>query len=228
MKIKNLLRKLILLLSSNIKTIRLLLIIDNYLYKIVSQSSVKVNKGIHPKHDIVRYNKWFASKIKKNWIILDIGCGHGYLTKYISNHCKQVIGIEINQKDHLTAKKINSNSNITYINADATTYDYNQIGNIDCIILSNVLEHIEYRKEFFKEIITKLNKKIHILIRVPSIERDWYDVYKKNLGIDYRLDSTHFIEYTKEEFFNEIKSFGLALVSFEMNFGEFYAVCKKE
>ena len=221
-------RFLILTFSSNLLIVKILLIIDNYIYKIVSQSSVIINKGIHPKHAIIKYNQWFEKNLKKNWVVLDIGCGHGHLTKYLSNYCKKIIGIEIVKKDYEKAKKINQSSNITYINADATLYDYDNLEKIDCIVLSNVLEHIKERNNFFKIINKKIKKKYTILIRVPAIERDWYAVYKKNLGIDYRLDSTHYIEYTKKELIKEIESFGLFLESLEMNFGEFYAICKKK
>ena len=64
------------------------------------------------------------------------------------------------------------------------------------------------------------------LIRVPTIERDWLAPYKKQLQIEYRLDRTHEIEDTREEFLTEVSEAGLCIETFDVRFGEFYAVCK--
>ena len=58
------------------------------------------------------------------------------------------------------------------------------------------------------------------------IDRDWLSVYKKNIGIDYRLDPTHFTEYTLSDFQKEIKDANLELESYKIRFGEIYAICK--
>jgi hypothetical protein len=55
-------------------------------------------------------------------------------------------------------------------------------------------------------------------------ERDWRVPLKKELGIDYRLDSTHFIEYTEIEFREEIHRAGYKIDKFVVNWGEFWAV----
>ena len=73
----------------------------------------------------------------------------------------------------------------------------------DVIILSNVLEHIENRIEFLQKIKNLAPK---ILIRVPMINRDWITLYKKELGVEWRLDKTHYIEYTLESSKQKLKS----------------------
>lgn len=47
---------------------------------------------------------------------------------------------------------------------------------------------------------------------------------KREIGVDYRLDNTHYIEYTNEEFEQEIKAAGLKIVSAKVNWGEIWAV----
>ena len=91
------------------------------------------------------------------------------------------------------------------------------------------MEHIEQRIVFLKKITDQINnKKIKILIRVPTIEREWLAVYKKSLRSEYRLDKTHCIEYTEYEFKKEIQEAGLKIVSFEKKFGEFFVECKND
>jgi len=68
--------------------------------------------------------------------------------------------------------------------------------------LSNILEHIENRVKFLNKIKNLAPK---ILIRVPMINRDWITLYKKELGVEWRLDKTHYIEYTLESFEKELE-----------------------
>ena len=53
------------------------------------------------------------------------------------------------------------------------------------------------------------------------INRSWLPLYKKSLGLEYRLDWGHFIEYTLETFQNEIKDSGLKSISYDIQFGKF-------
>ena len=96
-------------------------------------------------------------------------------------------------------------------------------GKFDVIILSNVLEHIEERVAFLKQVKNKASK---FLIRVPMINRDWITPYKKELGVEYRLDPTHFIEYTMESFQDELEKAGFAVYSYTIQFGEIWAITK--
>ena len=65
------------------------------------------------------------------------------------------------------------------------------------------------------------------LIRVPMLSRSWIDVYKKELGLEYRLDKTHFIEYTFEGFKEELSRAGLKVLDYSIQFGEIWAVVVK-
>ena len=46
---------------------------------------------------------------------------------------------------------------------------------------------------------------------------------KKEMGVEYRLDDTHYIEYTQEEFFSELANAGLAVESYQVRWGEIWA-----
>jgi hypothetical protein len=55
-------------------------------------------------------------------------------------------------------------------------------------------------------------------------ERDWQVPLKKELGIPYTLDPTHQIEYTEDEFKEEIYNAGFKIKELCINWGEFWAV----
>lgn len=65
------------------------------------------------------------------------------------------------------------------------------------------------------------------LIRVPLINRSWLSIYKKELGIEYRLSKSHYIEYTLQSFKNEIESAGFKICSYSIQFGEIWAIVEK-
>ena len=190
----------------------------NFCYKVISFLSVKYEGGIHPKHRLLNYHQFFIDNIEKDSKVLDVGCGSGELSFDLAKKALMVVGIDLNQKYLERAKEKNKTENIEYILGDATSYNFNN--KFDIVVLSNVLEHIENRTDFFKKIKPLASK---FLIRVPMLNRDWISLYKKEMGVEYRLDKTHFVEYTKEDFEKEMGEASLEIEKIEINFGEIYA-----
>ena len=183
--------------------------------------------GLHPKHRLMRYHDWFSSKLRKDWDILDIGCGNGALAYDMKSACRSVIGIDINSANIDRAKSQFSRTGITYICADALEYEFEN--GFNAVVLSNVLEHIDKRVEFLKKIYANQDKKNPpvLLLRVPMITRDWISLYKKEIGVEWRLDRTHFTEYTLEQIVDEMSRAGFEIESYDVQFGEFYGVLRK-
>ena len=223
----NIKKKIFKLLSIKIIFLSLLKL-DTFLYKLISAIAVIKNKGIHPKHSIINYEKWFLDELDNTDIVLDIGCNTGGMAKILSRKVEFVYGIEI-EKDHIkNANKFNAAENIQYICSDATTFDYSTLAKkISVITLSNVLEHIDERKKILDTLCQNVNieHNLRFLIRVPLIERDWLAVYKKELNIDYRLDRTHVLEYTLDIFKEEMIKSNLKINYYKIKFGELYASC---
>ncbi len=192
--------------------------LHRFLNNEISRLAVKVNDNIHPKHRITNYHQFFLDNIEENSSVLDIGCGLGIVAYKIAKKAKKVVAIDINKKTIQFAKQNYNRSNIVYINADATKHKFDD--SFDIIILSNVLEHLKDRINFLKRI-KKLGNLI--LIRVPMINRDWLPLYEKELGLEYRLDLTHYIEYTLESFKKEMDDAGLKISFYSIQFGEIWA-----
>lgn len=209
--------------------IKQVLKMHNVLYKIAGRFSIILNDGVHVKHRILKYKEWFLENIQPGWVVVDVGCNTGMLPDLLSTKAEFVYGIEINPELIEEAKKVRYKKNIEYICADATEFDYKGCREVDCITLSNVLEHIEDRIPFLKRIISQVNWKTEqkiVLIRVPSIEREWITLYKKDMGVEWKLDKTHFTEYTIEGFCKEMDHAGLFVENLIVRFGEIYVVCK--
>ena len=203
--------------------LKLYIKLHNYLYKRISSLAVRINKGIHPKHRILNYHKFFLDQIEKNSLILDIGCGIGIVAYDIAQKAKFVVGIDNNAKSIEIASNQYQKENIKYIIGDATTYDFNE--KFDNIILSNVLEHIKDRILFLNRIKSKAD---YILIRVPVLNRSWLPLYKKELGFEYRLDKTHHIEYTIDSFQKELEEADLKILNISIQYGEIWAKVERK
>ena len=144
------------------------------------------------------------------------GSGHNYDAVYNMLYGPNIVDIS---KDAIKfARERFGRENIKYFIGDATIYDFDET--FDYIILSNVLEHIKDRITFLKKI-SPLAK--YILIRVPMINRSWLPLYKKQLGMEYKLDPTHYIEYTYDTFLKEIDSGGFKIIDYSIQFGEIWA-----
>lgn len=201
--------------------LKIALRLHNDLYRIASKLAVLNEGGLHPKHRLMKYHDFFIDHVSTSDRVLDIGCGNGALAADIAKKAKQVIGIDIREKNKQAWLK-HTKPNLTLLVADATTYAPTTA--VDVVVLSNVLEHIEHRKEFLDHI---KHLAPTFLIRVPMIDRDWITLYKKELGVEYRLDKTHFIEYTLKTFTSELAEAGFTIKNYSVQFGEIWAVVIK-
>lgn len=202
--------------------LKLSLKFSNFNYKLISYLAIKNEGGIHPKHRLLKYHNFFLNNISLDDNVLDIGCGNGELAFDVAKKAKNVVAVDIDPEKIDAAKTKHVGQNIKYKIADATK-DLNE-EKYDVIMLSNVLEHIENRVEFLEKIKPLADK---FLIRVPTFDRDWVPLYKKELGIEWRLDLTHYIEFTEKTFREEIFAAGLKIESLYVQFGEIYSVIKK-
>ncbi|MFH0853287.1 MAG: class I SAM-dependent methyltransferase [bacterium] len=196
---------------------KIFIFLSNYSYYKISSLAVRLNNGVHPKHRIIDYHKFFVDNVSTTDVVIDIGCGKGDNTYDIAKKAKQVTGIDFSSNNINFAQKHYTRENLTFIIGDAVKHNFKN--RFDKIVLSNVLEHIEDRTSFLS--------KLHdisdvILIRVPLISRDWLTIYKKENNFEYRLDKTHFIEYTHDALKQELEAAGWKMENYSIQFGEIW------
>lgn len=102
-------------------------------------------------------------KIEKNQKFLEIGCAQGYYLKEALKKTDEVTGIEINKEFVAEAKK-NVPKAKTYVgNAEKTTLKEKY----DFILCTEVLEHLENRKNGIEELKRLCSKDGLVVITVP-------------------------------------------------------------
>jgi SAM-dependent methyltransferase len=203
--------------------LRLLLALDNVLYRYTSLAAVRYGGGLHPKHRLTAYHDFFARHIGDGERVLDIGCGLGVVDyDVVTRTGAFVTGVDHDAAAIAHAQQRYRHERLRFVVGDAWTAAAGQA--FDVVVLSNVLEHLDDRAEFLTTIRMKIAPR-RLLIRVPLFERDWRVPLKAELGVDYRLDPTHRIEYREAEFRDDVRRGGFAVLEAEIRWGEIWAVC---
>jgi 2-polyprenyl-3-methyl-5-hydroxy-6-metoxy-1,4-benzoquinol methylase len=122
-------------------------------------------------------------------MIVDIGCGYGMISYMLSftSEKRNILGIDYDSdKIRLANNCISKNERISFVAADAVTYNY---PNSDVFLLSDVLHYIpeEKQDELLTNCISHLNPGGIIMIRDAD-----KDLKKRHLGTRYtEFFSTH-------------------------------------
>ena len=103
--------------------------------------------------------------------ILDIGCSFGWFEKYaVENGCKEIIGIDTNEKDLSNAKNQIKDKNVKFLKRsvlDLSDFDKNYF---DIVAMWEVLEHIPKNTEekVFQEIARVLKHGGRLFLSTPN------------------------------------------------------------
>jgi hypothetical protein len=98
-------------------------------------------------------------------------------------------------------------------------------GAFDAVVLSNVLEHLVERASLLRKWREWYGAR-RFLIRVPAFDREWRVPWKKELGVEWRLDPTHETEYTQEQLRGELREAGLEVNELVARWGEYWVEAK--
>jgi len=200
--------------------------LEDGLLRVINERALALGGGVHPKHRLTRYHDFFIDRLKDGDHVLDVGCSYGAVARDVakSHPSISVVGIDLNAENLECAKNHPENPpNLKFFLGDATKNVPD--GSFNVVILSNVLEHIDDRSGFLIALRQKTQCK-KLLIRVPCFERDWSLPLRRELGVNYFSDSDHKIEYTRDEFENEMRRSNLKIGEILFQWGEIWAtVC---
>lgn len=154
---------------------------------------------------LARYK--FTLKFVKNKVVLDAGCGTGYGADYLSNVCKEIIGIDISESAIRYARTHFQKDNLKYevINLTGLTF---QNSTFDIVCCLDVIEHIEDYKKAIQEIYRVLKSDGLFVISTPNKK-----IFSDNKPIP--PNPHHIREFYLSDFqgilrsyFDEVKTYG--------------------
>ena len=156
---------------------------------------------------------FFVKKyISTEKLILDIGCSSGdLLIKLKDNHYSNLYGIDSSKNAINNCKEKNLND-VQIMNASKLEFPDNHF---DCIIASNIIEHIEDDNSTIIEWHKKLKPNGILIIMVPAFSWLWSTHDEKN---------HHFRRYSKKIFLHLLHNFNNIKVSY-WNFFLFIPFC---
>ena len=203
--------------------------LKNKLEWVINERSIAYDSGIHPKHRLTNYHDFFIDRINDGEIILDVGCGQAIVAASIAAARKKsmVIGIDINADNISKGRNLIEEKNLRNVKLISGDINDQEELNVDKVIISNVLEHIDNRIEFIENI-KSITKAEYFLIRVPMFERDWQIPLMRELGINYFSDNDHKIEHSINEFEKEMLASKLIIKEMKTLWGEIWVNCVNE
>ncbi|MBI3506459.1 MAG: class I SAM-dependent methyltransferase [Proteobacteria bacterium] len=202
--------------------LRLLFTLQSRLDTLIGTTAVGYGEGIHPKHRIMRYHDFFVERVRAGERVLDVGSGNGYLAHKLATEADAtVVGVEIVAANLAKARARFVHPKLEFREADVTRALPAEP--FDVVVMSNVLEHLPARVELLAGL-ARTTGAARFLIRVPCFDRDWTVPLRKELGLDWRMDSTHETEYTMQSFRDEMALAGFEIVESRRLWGEIWAV----
>lgn len=113
--------------------------------------------------------------LSKSDVVLDYGCGPGFVSKAISPHVKRVFSCDISTGALACAEIINGAENITYLTADEKGLSKIPDGSIDVVVSFAVVQHLS--DEIFEIVLENCRRKLKkggkVVFQIQLIDETW-------------------------------------------------------
>jgi SAM-dependent methyltransferase len=206
------------------RAVRELLVSYDDVYQALDRAAIAYDGGVHVKHRLTRYHDFFVQRVRPGERVLDIGSGKGELAFDLATRAgATVVGVD-NDPSHLSfARERHAHERVEFLEGDVLRDLPN--GHFDVVVLSNVLEHLEPRVEFLRQVLESATPH-RILVRVPVYARDWTVPLKAEVGLRAYWEPDHAIEYAPETLRDELAEAGLEISELILVWGEIWAVAE--
>jgi len=162
---------------------------------------------IHYEH-LHRYN--FASQFVHSKTVLDLACGEGYGSALLSESASKVVGVDIDKKTILHAKKSYKKTNLEFKIGSITEIPILGNEKFDVIVCFEAIEHIEDHKKLLLEVKRLLKTNGLFIVSTPNkltytkLSTEKNPFHKKELYL-------HELQSLLHKNFKEVKIYGQSL-----------------
>ncbi len=121
-------------------------------------------------HDERRVREYILSKIPSSArTVLDVGCGRAWIAKELINNKDFICSLDISYTNPAHALELYPSDNHSAVVADALALPFRD-NSFDCIVSSEVIEHIEEPERFITELFRCLKPNGKLIITTPYKE----------------------------------------------------------
>ena len=163
---------------------------------------------IHPKHLVdVPGHAWYVEHLRPDDVVLDLGCGNGMHTARAASIAVTVIGMDYYSEYLDVARAVFSTPHLAFLEANVTRRLPFPDAHFTAVLCLDVIEHLVPRQAVLREIARVLTPDGVLLISAPNRATTW----RRRLveaGLFSFSDPDHKVEYTREEFCNELAEAG--------------------
>jgi SAM-dependent methyltransferase len=205
--------------------VRELLVTYDDVYRELDRAAIAYDDGVHVKHRLTGYHDFFVEHVRPGERVLDIGSGKGELAfDLVGRAGASVVGVDHDRRHLAFARAHYQHERLEFREGDVLASM--PAGHFDVVVLSNVLEHLEPRVAFLRQVLESATPQ-RILVRVPVYARDWTVPLKHEVGLLAYWDVDHEIEYDEQGFRNELGDAGLEVTELVLAWGEIWAVAER-
>lgn len=176
--------------------------------------------GIHARIRNARVINACESLDLKEYQVLDLGSGHGYVLYWMALHYPQATmeGIDIDQQQVEECENIAQSIGLSNLHFKGGTFESLPDQSLyDLVISIDVLEHVEDDTGMLRKIAEVLRPGGTAVIHVPlrhQLQQRIFPVFKKHTVNDHIRD-----EYLPDEIIKKVEQAGLCVIKVEYGFG---------
>jgi ubiquinone/menaquinone biosynthesis C-methylase UbiE len=148
---------------------------------------VKIHHTIYNTH-LQRY--FFARKFARDSFVLDVACGVGYGSNYLSKMASQVVGGDLSSRAIQIGKKHNERrENLDLMVLDGTRLPFKDSA-FDVVLSFETIEHIKEYERLLKEYVRVLKEKGTLVLSTPNkdvmspLDKLSYSYHVKEFGLN--------------------------------------------
>jgi ubiquinone biosynthesis O-methyltransferase len=115
---------------------------EKYIYEGKVRTKKEIEQDIINIQNLERV-KELIKQVPENKNVLDMGCGIGVITRLVAEKSQKVLGIDIIEDNIKLCEEFNQKSNVQFLYASAESIIANCDDRFGCIILGEVIEHVD-------------------------------------------------------------------------------------